>query len=68
VLTPGGGTDSAFFRARGVAAYGCMPIVMPPEQLAGMHGHNEYITVEQLVRGTRVVTEAVEAASRAPRP
>lgn len=68
VLTPGGGTDSAFFRARGVAAYGCMPIVMPPEQLAGMHGHNEFITVEQLVRGTRVVTEAVEAASRAPRP
>ncbi|MNS75277.1 N-formyl-4-amino-5-aminomethyl-2-methylpyrimidine deformylase [compost metagenome] len=64
VLTPGGGTDSAVFRDRGVAAFGCMPIVMPAAQLATMHGHNEYITLEQIARGTRVVTAAVEAASR----
>jgi acetylornithine deacetylase/succinyl-diaminopimelate desuccinylase-like protein len=64
VLTPGGGTDSAVFRDRGVAAFGCMPIVMPASQLATMHGHNEHITLEQIARGTRVVTAAVEAASR----
>lgn len=63
VLTPGGGTDSAAFRALGVAAYGCLPIVATQAQLAGMHGDNEHLTVEQLVRGTRVVTAAVEAAS-----
>jgi acetylornithine deacetylase/succinyl-diaminopimelate desuccinylase-like protein len=68
VLTPGGGTDSAAFRERGVAAYGCLPIVAPQSQLAGMHGDNEHLTVEQLIRGTRVVTAAVEAASVSPSP
>jgi acetylornithine deacetylase/succinyl-diaminopimelate desuccinylase-like protein len=68
VLTPGGGTDSAAFRALGVAAYGCLPIVAPQAQLAGMHGDNERLTVEQLVRGTRVVTAAVEAASTSGQP
>lgn len=66
MLTPGGFTDSGFFRERGVHCYGLMPIVMTAAQLATMHGHNEHITLEQLAAGTRVVVQAIEQASRTP--
>jgi acetylornithine deacetylase/succinyl-diaminopimelate desuccinylase-like protein len=59
ILTPGGMTDSTFFRQRGMKAYGLMPSVVSAEQLASMHGDDEYITLAQLTRGTRVVTAAV---------
>lgn len=64
VMTPGGGTDSAFFRQLGIKAYGLMPILATKAQLQSMHGNNEYVTLEQLERGTRVVVKAVEAAAR----
>lgn len=64
VITPGGGTDSAFFRERGIASYGLMPIVASAEQLATMHGDDEHITLDQLGRGTRTVVRAIEQASR----
>jgi acetylornithine deacetylase/succinyl-diaminopimelate desuccinylase-like protein len=59
ILTPGGMTDSTFFRARGMKAYGLMPAILSAEQLASMHGDNERITLEQLTRGTRVIRNAV---------
>jgi acetylornithine deacetylase/succinyl-diaminopimelate desuccinylase-like protein len=59
ILTPGGMTDSTFFRQRGMKAYGLMPAILSAEQLASMHGDDERITLEQLTRGTRVVKEAV---------
>lgn len=63
VLTPGGGTDSSTFREHGVTCYGLLPALLSQPQVESMHGHNEYITVEQIVRGTRVVTDAVERAA-----
>ncbi len=64
MLTPGGMTDSTFFRARGIRAYGLMPIIASTEQLASMHGDNENITLAQLAAGTRVVVNAVVSAAR----
>jgi acetylornithine deacetylase/succinyl-diaminopimelate desuccinylase-like protein len=63
VLTPGGGTDSSTFREHGVTAYGLLPSILTQAQVESMHGDNEFITVEQLTRGTRVVVDAVERAS-----
>ncbi len=63
VLTPGGSTDSSYFRLLGARAYGLMPVVAGRAQLDGFHGHNEFITVDQLAAGTRVVLRAIERAA-----
>jgi acetylornithine deacetylase/succinyl-diaminopimelate desuccinylase-like protein len=67
VMTPGGSTDSSYFRKLGAKAYGLCPIIAPREQLDGFHGHNEFITVDQLSAGTRVLVRAIAAAATAPR-
>lgn len=65
ILTPGGGTDSAFFRERGVQALGCMPIMATQAQIDAIHGDDEYVTREQLERGSRAVYKAlIRAAGR----
>ena len=60
-MTPGGATDSAFFRPIGVKCYGCAPILASAQQLASMHGDNENITLDQMERGTAIVTDAAAA-------
>lgn len=65
ILTPGGGTDSAFFRERGVQALGCMPIMATQAQIDAIHGDDEFVTREQLERGSRAVYKAlIRAAGR----
>jgi acetylornithine deacetylase/succinyl-diaminopimelate desuccinylase-like protein len=54
-----GFTDSRIFRARGVPAYGFVPCLVAPEELAGVHGHNERISVENLRLGMQVLYEVV---------
>lgn len=66
IMTPGGGTDSAWFRPLGVRCYGCAPILTSPEQIAAIHGDDEYITLDQLARGTEVVTTAVTRFATTP--
>lgn len=63
VLTPGGSTDSSYFRELGARAYGVLPIVATRDQLDGIHGHNERITLDQLAAGTRVIVGAVAKAA-----
>jgi len=53
-LTPGG-TDSRFFRQRGVAAYGLIPIAIDLGELNRMHGIDERISLDNLRLGTHVV-------------
>ena len=53
-LTPGG-TDSRFFRQRGVAAYGLIPIAIDRGELNRMHGIDERISLDNLRLGTHVV-------------
>ncbi len=57
-LTPGF-TDSRIFRVRGVPAYGFVPCLLPPEDLATIHGHNERIGVENIRLGLQVMYEVV---------
>ena len=56
--TPGS-TDSHHFRARGVKAYGLVPIVLTQQELDSFHGIDERISVENLVLGARIILDAV---------
>jgi acetylornithine deacetylase/succinyl-diaminopimelate desuccinylase-like protein len=48
-----GGTDSRFLRAKGVPAYGFIPIVLPPSEERRFHGVDERLSVENLNRGIK---------------
>lgn len=52
-----GGTDNRFLRARGIPAYGFAPCVLSPEERAGFHGNDEFITVENLQMGCELTYE-----------
>jgi acetylornithine deacetylase/succinyl-diaminopimelate desuccinylase-like protein len=52
-----GFTDSRVFRQRGVVAYGLMPALLEPSDVAAIHGNNERISVENLRLGTQVLFE-----------
>lgn len=54
-----GTTDSRFFREQGVRAYGFCPIVIPMSDIKTIHGIDEKISEENLVRGVDVFTDAV---------
>ncbi|MQC18161.1 MAG: M20/M25/M40 family metallo-hydrolase [Chloroflexi bacterium] len=54
-----GGTDNRFLRARGIPAYGFAPCVLSPEERAGFHGNDEFITVENLQMGCELTFEIV---------
>jgi len=61
-LSPGI-TDARYFRARGATAYGWCPLVLTPELLATVHGHDERISVEDFEKAVRATTEAVARAA-----
>ena len=54
-----GFTDSRAFRRRGVTAYGFVPCLLEPAELATMHGNDERIPVEKLATGVRMLYEIV---------
>jgi len=56
-LVPGG-TDSRFFRAKGVAAYGFHP-TLPHEDLRSVHGKNERLSVQSIEFGLKVLWDVV---------
>jgi acetylornithine deacetylase/succinyl-diaminopimelate desuccinylase-like protein len=58
MLTPGA-TDSAFFRRRGIDTYGMFPAIITPTDMAGLHGIDERISIENLRFGTRLVYEVL---------
>ncbi len=62
-LTPGI-TDLRFFRARGATGYGWCPLVLTPELVASVHGHDERVPVADFEQAVRVTCDVVrEAAS-----
>ncbi len=63
-LSPGG-TDSRYFRKRGVTAYGFFPIILSETELQRMHGIDERISIENLGQGTRILYEAVKGIAGA---
>lgn len=54
-----GFTDSRIYRLRGIPAYGFVPCLLQPEELAGVHGHNERMSVENIRLGLQVLYEVV---------
>lgn len=54
-----GATDNRFFRARGVPAYGIIPLVIRSSDIAGLHGKNEAIPVDELQRGEAILWDLV---------
>lgn len=52
--TPGG-TDSLYFRNRGVPAYGLIPVLFDAPELDRMHGVDERLSLDNLVLGTRII-------------
>ena len=62
-LSPGI-TDARFFRARGATAYGWCPLVLTPELLATIHGHDERIAINDFERAVKATTGVVTRAAR----
>jgi acetylornithine deacetylase/succinyl-diaminopimelate desuccinylase-like protein len=58
-LSPGF-TDSIYLRELGVTAFGMMPFLVTEEELATMHGNGEYVRVEELERGLKVLYGTIE--------
>jgi acetylornithine deacetylase/succinyl-diaminopimelate desuccinylase-like protein len=53
----GGFTDSHFFRDLGIASYGYHPVVIPLEDMGGVHGNDERISEENVRRGVVMMVE-----------
>jgi acetylornithine deacetylase/succinyl-diaminopimelate desuccinylase-like protein len=62
-LSPGG-TDSRYFRQRGVTAYGFMPIMIDETELQRMHGIDERLSLDNLEMGTQILYQVVEEIAR----
>lgn len=54
-----GFTDSHFLRDLGITAYGYSPFVIPREDRAGVHGNDERLSLENIRRGVRVMSDVV---------
>jgi len=61
-LSPGI-TDARFFRARGATAYGWCPLMLTPDLLATIHGHDERIAIEDFEKAVSATTDVVVRAS-----
>ena len=53
-------TDSHFLRDIGIEAYGYSPFAIPLADMAGQHGNNERISVENVQRGVGAMFEIVQ--------
>ncbi len=54
-----GFTDCHFFREKGIPCYGFMPFRLSAKDLAGVHGNDERLSEENIVRGTGMMVEIV---------
>jgi acetylornithine deacetylase/succinyl-diaminopimelate desuccinylase-like protein len=54
-----GTTDSRFFREKNMPAYGLCPVEVPPDNLRSIHGIDERLSVDSLIKGIEVYTEII---------
>jgi acetylornithine deacetylase/succinyl-diaminopimelate desuccinylase-like protein len=54
-----GATDSRFFREKGITSYGFCPAVVPMDHMKSVHGIDEKIAVESMVKGTEVYADII---------
>jgi acetylornithine deacetylase/succinyl-diaminopimelate desuccinylase-like protein len=61
VVTPllSGFTDCHYFREKGIPCYGFMPFTLTDSDFAGIHGHDERISLENIKLGTDVMYQIV---------
>ena len=52
-------TDVRYFRAKGATGYGWVPLVLSPELIATIHGHNERVAVEDFERAIEIFSDLV---------
>ncbi|MFI5364754.1 MAG: M20/M25/M40 family metallo-hydrolase [Candidatus Binatia bacterium] len=64
-LMTSGVTDSAYFRRRGIPAYGFGPVVITEAELATMHGKDERVEVEQFRAALQIYYEVIAKLSGA---
>lgn len=55
-----GFTDSHFFRDLGINCYGYAPFLIPSEEMSGVHGNNERISIANIRRGTSMMKDIVD--------
>jgi acetylornithine deacetylase/succinyl-diaminopimelate desuccinylase-like protein len=55
-----GFTDSHFFRDIGITCYGFWPNVVPAKEMAGIHGNDERVSVENIKLATRLLLEILQ--------
>ena len=55
-----GTTDSRFFREKGILSYGFCPTVVSQDLMGSIHGIDEKIAADSLVKGVEVYTDIVE--------
>jgi acetylornithine deacetylase/succinyl-diaminopimelate desuccinylase-like protein len=59
-----GASDSRFFRSKGIPCYGVGPMLISMEEINRVHGIDERISEENMIRGTRVLTDIVKRLCR----
>jgi carboxypeptidase PM20D1 len=55
-----GASDSRFFRDKGTPCYGVCPLLISLEDLNRVHGIDERISEENMIKGTRVYIDIVK--------
>ena len=55
-----GASDSRFFRSKGILCYGVYPMLLSMEELNRIHGIDERISEENMIRGSEVFTDIVK--------
>jgi acetylornithine deacetylase/succinyl-diaminopimelate desuccinylase-like protein len=55
-----GGSDSRFFRARNIPAYGFAPPVLELSDIDRVHGVDERISIENLVLGVKIARDIIQ--------
>jgi acetylornithine deacetylase/succinyl-diaminopimelate desuccinylase-like protein len=55
-----GASDSRFFREKGIPCYGVCPMLITLEDLGRVHGIDERISEENMIKGTRVFIDIVK--------
>jgi acetylornithine deacetylase/succinyl-diaminopimelate desuccinylase-like protein len=58
-LMVAGGTDSRFFRAHAIPAYGFSPMVIKMSEIERVHGIDERISIDNLVLGVKITCDVV---------
>ena len=59
-----GASDSRFFRKKDIPCYGVCPVLISLEELSRIHGIDERISEENMIRGTQVFVDIVKKLCR----